>query len=173
MSPHNTVQFRARTRLRRARISPWGSLLRRRADRWFHDDAPHAVEHIHCNLIAACAILPPKAVFSTVRLINNGVATSRRFQEAPLYCHVCGWIEGDCIEHYLQCEVMIKFATDFLPNIGWKFGPILGTLRNMFSIELSPLELVATVVTNDLLVTTLAAITQGSVIATPVQHLTA
>ncbi len=43
----------------------------------------------------------------------------------------------------------------------------------MLSIEMPMPELVATVVTNDLLVTTLAAITQGGVIATPEQHLTA
>jgi hypothetical protein len=144
-----------------------------RSRRWFNGDAPHAVEHIHCNIVAACALLPPKVVFSTIRLINNGVATSRRFQETPLNCHLCGWDQGDCIEHYLHCEVTIRFATDFLPNIGWRFGPVHGTLRSMLSIELPTPELVATVVLNDILVTTLATITQGSIVATPVQLMSA
>ncbi len=69
--------------------------------------------------------------------------------------------------------MLLDFSARFLPNIGCKFGPVLGTLRSMLAIDMPSNELVATVVANDLLVTTLAAITQGSVIATPVQHLTA
>ncbi len=68
---------------------------------------------------------------------------------------------------------MVGFSTNFLPSVGVKFGPVLGTRRSTLCIELSRPELVATVVANDLLVTTLSAITQGSTIATPVQHLTA
>jgi hypothetical protein len=171
--PLNTLQFRARARLRASRPAPWDKLLVQRSRRWFNDDAPHAVEHIHCNIVAACAILPPKVVFSTIRLINNGVATSRRFQETPLDCHMCGWVQGDCIEHYLHCEVPIRFATDFLPNIGTKFGPVLGTLRSMLSIDLPTPELVATVILNDIIVSTLATITQGSIVASPVQLMSA
>jgi hypothetical protein len=173
LSPHDTLQHRARCCLRDSRPSPWDELLRRRALRWFPDCAPHAVEHIHCNIVAACKILPPRVVFSTIRLINNGVATSRRFQEQPLNCHLCGWIEGDCIEHYIHCEELLIFVTRHLPNIGWRFGPVHGTLRSMLSIELPTAELVATVVSNDLLVTALATITQGSVIASPEQHFSA
>jgi hypothetical protein len=172
-SPSADLQYRARLRLRESRPSPWDALLELRHRRWFTDVAPNAVEHIHINLVAACKILPPRIVFSTIRLINNGVSTSRRFQEQPLDCHLCGWVEGDCIEHYLHCEVMLKFVTDFLPNIGWKFGPLHGTLRSMLCIDMPQPELVATVVANDLLVTTLASITQGSALASPVQHLSA
>jgi endonuclease/exonuclease/phosphatase family metal-dependent hydrolase len=169
MEPHGTVQGRARATLRASRKSPWDELLRRRALRWFPDGAPNAVEHMHCNLVAACQILPPRVVFSTLRLISNGVSTARRYQQVRLDCHLCGWVEGDCIEHYLHCEVFIGFATSFLPNTGWKFGPVQGSLRCMLCIDLPTSELVATVVANDILVSTLASITQGSIVATPVQ----
>jgi hypothetical protein len=106
-------------------------------------------------------------------LFCNGVSTARRYQQVPLDCHLCGWIEGDRVEHYIHCEVLVIFSTKFLPSIGWKFGPIYGTLRSMLAIEMTTAELVATVVANDLLVTTLAAITQGSTICTPVQHFNA
>jgi exonuclease III len=172
-SPVDSLQQRARVCLRDARPSPWDELLRRRVLRWLPDGAPDAVEHIHCNIAAACKILPPRVVFSTIRLINNGVATSRRFQESPLDCHLCGWTEGDCLEHYLHCEELVIFATRHLPNIGWRFGPLHGVLRSMLLIELTTPVLVATVIANDLLVTTLATITQGSVIASPVQHFSA
>ena len=79
-------------------------------------------------------------------------------QETPVDCHLCGWVEGDCIEHYIHCEELISSVSDFLPNIGWKFGPVEGTLRSMLCIEMPSSELVATVVTNDLLVTTPSAI---------------
>jgi hypothetical protein len=172
-NPLNTLQFRARSRIRASRPAPWNHLLSIRSRRWFSDGAPNAVEHIHCNLAAACAVLPPKVVFSTIRLINNGVATSRRYQESHLDCHLCGWDQGDCIEHYIHCDVVIRFATDFLPNIGTKFGPVLGTLRSMLSMELTANEMVATVVLNDILVSTLATITQGSISATVVQLMSA
>ena len=42
------------------------------------------------------------------------------------------------------------------------FGPVLGTRRSMLCIELTLPELVATLVANDLLVTTISAITQGN-----------
>jgi hypothetical protein len=172
-APLDDVQFRARAHLRARRHAPWDPLLLQRSRRWCMDGAPNAVEHIHCNIAAACSLLPPRVVFSTIRLINNGVATSRRFQDTPLNCHFCGWVQGDCIEHYLHCEVPICFATDFLPNIGWKFGPVHGTLRSMLCIEMPQPELIATVVLNDIVVTTLATITQGSIVASPVQLMTA
>jgi hypothetical protein len=170
VAPLCTVQARATVACRTARKSPWPELLHRRALRWFPEGALAAEEHIFCNIASACRVLPPRVVFSTLRLIANGVSTARRYQQAPLDCHLCGWVEGDCVEHYLHCEVLLIFSTRFLPNIGWKFGPVHGTLRSMLAIELSPEELLATVVANDLLVTTLAAITQGSTICTPVQH---
>ena len=172
-NPCSTLQARARIVLRDARSSPWGELLRHRTARWFGNCAPRAVELIRCNLTVACSILPPRVVFSTLRLINNGVSTARRYQETPRNCHLCGWVEGDCLEHYLHCEVMLNFAISYLPNIGWRFGPVFGNLRCMLSTELSRNELIATVVSNDILVTTLAAITLGSVAATPLQLMVA
>jgi endonuclease/exonuclease/phosphatase family metal-dependent hydrolase len=171
--PCSTLQARARIALRASRSSPWGVLLGARTARWFGTSAPRAEELIQRNLTVACTILPPRVVFSTLRLINNGLATARRFQETPRNCHLCGWVEGDCLEHYIHCEVMLNFAISFLPNIGVKFGPVFGNLRCMLSTDLSRNELIATVVANDLLVTTLAAITLGSVVATPVQHMAA
>jgi endonuclease/exonuclease/phosphatase family metal-dependent hydrolase len=173
MEPHGTLQGRAKAALRAARQSPWDELLRRRTLRWFPEGAPNAVEHVHCNLVAACQLLPPRVVFSSVRLIANGVSTARRYQQAPLDCHLCGWVEGDCIEHYLHCEVFLGFCTVNLPATGWRFGPVHGTLRCMLCIELTRAELVATVVANDILVNTLVTLTQGSIIATPVQLMAA
>ena len=69
--------------------------------------------------------------------------------------------------------MLLNFSARSLPRIGWRSGPIHGTLRTMLAIELTRDELIATVVANDLLVTTLAAITQGSTICIPVQHLDA
>jgi hypothetical protein len=68
---------------------------------------------------------------------------------------------------------MLGFSANFLPRIGWRAGPVHGTLRSMLATELTHDEMTATVVANDLLVTTLAAITQGSTLCTPVQHLNA
>jgi hypothetical protein len=169
-APLCTVQARAFAACRSARRSPWDELLRKRALRWFPEGPADAVEHIFCNLHAACRVLPPRVVFSTLRLIANGVSTARRYQQVPLDCHLCGWIEGDCVEHYLHCEVLLRFSTQSLPSIGWRFGPVHGTLRSMLACELAPDELIATVVANDLLVTTLAAVTQGSTLCTPIQH---
>jgi hypothetical protein len=173
LCPHSTVQHRTRLMLRAARPSPWDVLLLKRARRWVDDEAPAAIEHIRCNLIAACRVLPPRVVFSTLRLICNGLPTSRRFQDATLNCHLCGWDEGDCIEHYLHCEVMLAFTIKYLPSIGWRFGPVHGTRRSMLCIELSLSELIATLVANDLLVTTISVITQNNRETTPVQALSA
>ncbi len=126
-----------------------------------------------CNPVAACRSLPPRVVFSALRLLCNGVSTARRYQQVPLDCHLCGWTEGDCIEHYIHCEVLLIFSTKFLPSIGWEFGPVYGMLRSMLATELTNAELVATVVANDLLVTTLAAIIQGDRNVTPPHILSA
>jgi endonuclease/exonuclease/phosphatase family metal-dependent hydrolase len=173
VEPRCSVQARAIAACRASRPSPWNALIRQRALRWFPEDSPVTGEHIFCNLVAACRSLPPRVVFSTLRLLCNGVSTARRYQQVPLDCHLCGWTEGDCIEHYIHCEVLLIFSTKFLPSIGWEFGPVYGMLRSMLATELTNAELVATVVANDLLVTTLAAITQGSTICTPVQHFNA
>ena len=71
----------------------------------------------------------------------------------------------------MHCEVMVAFVTKHLPCIGTMLGPVQGVARTMLYCELSLPVLSATIVANDLLVATLAAITQGNRSATPTEAL--
>jgi hypothetical protein len=154
------LQARLFARLRALQPSPWCTLFRRRLGRHLpSDEVQHLI--VQLNLRNANRLLPAKMVWSALKVVCNGLPTSRRLQEEILPCRLCGSVAGDCLEHLIHCAPMVIFLTSFFPNISCLLGPVLGVSRSLLNRTLSDYEIIATVVGHDLLVHCISALHLG------------
>ncbi len=109
----------------------------------------------------ANGILPPNLVWSALKVICNGLPTSRRLQEAILPCRLCGGDEGDCIEHLIHCGPLVIFLHAYFPSLSLTLGPVLGVSRSLLNRELSRSELIATIAGHELLTHCISALHLG------------
>jgi hypothetical protein len=101
------------------------------------------------NLVRANALLKPNIVLSSVRLICNGLLTSRRFQAGIAPCKLCGSEDGDDVEHAIHCtSITLPFAT----AIGGWNGPFFGPRRACLAAVLGDAMLVSACIVNDMTV---------------------
>ncbi len=171
-SPVVDIQSRLFSHLRSIQASPWDALFRRRLGRHF------PVENIRCNVVRqhfrnANSLLPPKVVWSALRVVCNGLPTSRRLQEAVLPCRLCGGDQGDCIEHLIHCGPLVIFLHAYFPCLSLTLGPVLGVARAFLNRDLSRDELIATVAAHDLLSHCISALHLGGREALPPERLIA
>jgi hypothetical protein len=159
-TPLYDLQSRLYFHLRSLVPSPWFALLRRRALR--HID-PEEVDPtvIIGNIKKANLEMPAKMVFSALRVLCNGLPTSRRLQLGLLPCRICDADEGDCTEHMIHCGPLIIFIVRHFPCIGALLGPLLGVSRSLLNMSLSRDQLIATVTGHDLLVHCISALHLG------------
>ncbi len=154
------LQARMFSCLRALQPSPWDSLFRRRLGRHLQSDEirKHTVQQ---HFRTANRLLPAKLVWSALKVVCNGLPTSRRLQEEILPCRLCGSEGGDCMEHLIHCAPLVTFLTSFFPGISCLLGPVFGVHRSLLNQTLSEVELIATVVGHDLLVHCISALHLG------------
>lgn len=160
VAPLHDLQSRLYRQLRSLKPSPWEALLQRRAERHFDRNRINT-QTIMANIRRANVMLPDKLVFATLRVLCNGLPTSRRLQLGVLNCRFCGGEDGDCIEHLIHCGPLIIFLCKLFPCIDGLLGPVLGVSRSLLNRSLSRDELIATVVGHDLLVHGISALHLG------------
>ena len=123
-TPKQALQRTIMTMLRRPETclgaSPWPDLLRSRAARWIELSLPTLAqtfrpEHTMDNLRTIIAHLPRTVTFATLKVLCNGVNTSRRFQADILPCPFCNAPDGDSLEHPSTCPSIWQFAEQHLP----------------------------------------------------------
>jgi hypothetical protein len=159
-TPLYDIQSRLFLHLRSLVPSPWCALLRRRALRHIDfEDVDPAV--IITNIKKANSEMPAKMVFSALKVLCNGLPTSRRLQLGLLPCPICDGDEGDCTEHLIHCGPLIVFLVGHFPCIGTLLGPMAGVSRSLLNRSLSRDQLIATVTGHDLLVHCLSALYLG------------
>jgi hypothetical protein len=171
-APLIDLQARLYKHLRTLQRSPWEALFLRRLGR--HLPADEIRSSLVCSHFrSANGLLPPKVVWSALRVVCNGLPTSRRLQEAVLPCRLCGGDEGDCIEHLIHCGPLVIFLHAYFPFLSLTLGPVLGVSRAFLNRELSREELIATVAGHDLLAHCISALHLGGRDALPQEHLLA
>jgi hypothetical protein len=160
VSPVADLQPRLFSCLRALQPSPWNLLFLRRLGRHLPNEGirQHLVQQ---NFRTANRLLPAKLVWSALKVVCNGLSTSRRLQEEVLPCRLCGGDQGDCVEHLFHCAPLIRFLSSYFPCVSSLLGPVHGVARALFNSTLSDDELVATVVGHDLLTHCISALHLG------------
>jgi endonuclease/exonuclease/phosphatase family metal-dependent hydrolase len=150
LTPVYDLQARTRLALRANRHRAWPGILRLRLERHFPAADCHSLAQIVlANLIRANALLRPNLVLPSLRLICNGLLTAARFQEGLCPCKLCGWYEGDTVEHVMHCTaITLPFAT----AIGAWNGPFFGIRRACLAAVLDDTMLATACVVNDMTV---------------------
>jgi hypothetical protein len=166
------IQARLFTILRARQPDPWDLLFRRRLSRHMPSDSV-CCRTVRQHMRTANELLPPKLVWSALKVLCNGLPTSRRLQDAILPCRLCGGECGDCIEHMVHCGTLVIFLCQFFPVVSSLLGPNLGVARSFLNRELNQNELIATVVGHDLLTQCISALHLGGRGALPAEHLAA
>jgi hypothetical protein len=109
----------------RARVSdPWPQLFMRRLERWIPNASEEHLRRITTNTQVAFSIFPQAIVFAWLRVVLNGVPTSARTQGGKSPCMLCTWVEGDSIEHLVQCPSLNGFVQRWLPLLAGRSGPV-------------------------------------------------
>jgi hypothetical protein len=117
---------RALTAKVRAGIAdPWPQLILRRMHRWGPNPTVAQAHLAIRNACIAFSILPQSVVLSMLRVLLNGLSTHARMQGGKLPCLLCGWTEGDCIEHLVQCPSLAAFTSRRMPRLASWVGPAL------------------------------------------------
>jgi hypothetical protein len=139
---------RALTAAFRKRVpTPWPALLRRRLRRWI----PDATEEVACralnNMRVAFAICPQTMVLALLRVVLNGLPTSARQQGGRTPCLLCGWAEGDCIEHIVHCPALRPIVSEILPHLASWEGPVRRHLAICLQFPAADVRLLREVIT--------------------------
>ena len=95
----------------------------------------------------------------TLRIISNGLPTSRRFQQPTQRCYFCHIAKGDALEHYSRCAAVLAHSRFALPLL-------LNTRVNKYTFFLAehmhPAAASSITLMHDLLAWALRAIRNGS-----------
>ena len=102
--------------------------------------------------------------FSSLRLFCYGFPTSRRFQEDTRACIFCGAPEGDAIEHFVRCEIVLAFAEAHL-GAEWHDDP--GRLMMLLPLDATAAQRAC--ILHDCILTALRARRAGRQAATGLQ----
>ena len=94
---------------------PWTDLIGSRVVRWVTLSTsltPHTytVTHTMDLLRTIVSNLPRVVTFATLRVMCNGINTSRRYQAEVLACPFCSTSDGDSLEHFATCPTIWRFA---------------------------------------------------------------
>ena len=92
--------------------------LLRRLRHWDFLLAPDqhlSIQHGHMRAIANR--MPRDMAFSTLKVISNGLNTSRRFQEIPEACLFCRADFADDVRHYALCPALRMLTARCLPEL--------------------------------------------------------
>ena len=102
-------------------IKTIGEGLLRRA-RYHEPDAPDSFgTYIESRLKVCCPTLPRGVAFSFLRLLCNGLNTSKRYRNRKqgglvLDCPWCGHLGGDSIWHFASCPKMVQAIAQRWPR---------------------------------------------------------
>jgi hypothetical protein len=138
---------KALTTALRDRVSdPWPLLFMRRLRRWIPNASEEHLRRIITNTQVAFSILPQSIVFAWLRVVLNGLPTSARTQGGRSPCLLCRWVEGDCIEHLVQCPSLNDSLQRWLPLFATRLGPVYRHQALCLQFPASNLQLLREVV---------------------------